>query len=70
MYYKSDTYYMLDRGDFMVSKDKTSFLLNIDKTLKTRLTELATEDERSLTSYINIVLKNHVAKCKDVKESE
>lgn len=54
----------------MVSKDKTSFLLNIDKTLKAKLIELATEDERSLTSYINIVLKNHVAKCKDIKESE
>lgn len=54
----------------MYSNEKIAFLLHIDKELKNNLMQLATEDERSLTSYINIVLKNHVAKCKDVKESE
>ena len=55
---------------YMYSDDKIAFLLHMDKTLKEKLIKLATEDERSLTSYINIVLKNHVEKCKDIKESE
>lgn len=43
-----------------VSKDKTSMLLNIDKTLKAELEQLAKADGRSLTNYITNVLKIHV----------
>ena len=44
----------------MVSKNKTGILLNIDKELKEKLIELASKEERTLTSYINYVLKKHI----------
>lgn len=43
-----------------VSKDKTGVLVNMDKTLKSELEQLAKKDNRSLTSYIVNVLKKHV----------
>ena len=43
-----------------VGKDKTGVLVNMDKTLKSELEQLAKEDNRSLTSYIVNVLKKHV----------
>ena len=39
-----------------VGKDKTGVLVNMDKTLKSELEQLAKEDNRSLTSYIVNVL--------------
>lgn len=47
-----------------VGKDKTGVLVNMDKTLKTELEQLAKEDNRSLTSYIVNVLKKHVDQSK------
>ena len=43
-----------------VGKDKTGVLVNMDKTLKTELEQLAKQDNRSLTSYIVNVLKKHL----------
>ncbi len=43
-----------------VSKDKTGVLINMDKTLKKELEQLAKADGRSLTNYIINVLKIHV----------
>jgi len=43
-----------------VSKDKTGVLINMDKTLKRELEQLAKADGRSLTNYIINVLKIHV----------
>ena len=43
-----------------IGKDKTGVLVNMDKTLKSELEQLAKEDNRSLTSYIVNVLKKHV----------
>lgn len=43
-----------------VSKDKTGVLINMDKTLKRELEQLAKADGRSLTNYITNVLKIHV----------
>jgi hypothetical protein len=45
-----------------ISKNKTSVLINMDKELKKKLELLAKEDRRSLTSYINLILENHVNK--------
>ena len=47
-----------------VGKDKTGVLVNMDKTLKSELEQLAKEDNRSLTSYIVNVLKKHVDQIK------
>lgn len=47
-----------------VGKDKTGILVNMDKTLKSELEQLAKEDNRSLTSYIVNVLKKHVDQSK------
>ena len=47
-----------------VGKDKTGVLVNMDKTLKSELEQLAKEDNRSLTSYIVYVLKKHVDQIK------
>ena len=47
-----------------VGKDKTGVLINMDKTLKSKLEQLAKEDNRSLTSYIINILKRHVDQSK------
>ena len=47
-----------------VGKDKTGVLVNMDKTLKAELEQLAKEDNRSLTSYIVNILKKHVDQSK------
>lgn len=43
-----------------ISKDKTSVLINMNKTLKAQLEELAKKDNRTLTAYIVNVLIKHV----------
>lgn len=43
-----------------VGKDKTGVLINMDKSLKSTLEDLAKKDNRSLTSYIVNILKKHV----------
>lgn len=48
-------------GDNMaVNKDKTGVLVNMDKELKEKLEQLAKEDCRSLTSFINKILTDYV----------
>lgn len=48
-------------GDNMaVNKDKTGVLVNMNKELKTKLEQLAKEDCRSLTSFINKILTDYV----------
>lgn len=43
-----------------VSKEKTGVLVNMDKTLKERLAELAKKQNRSLSNLIVTVLKDYV----------
>lgn len=43
-----------------VGKDKTGVLVNMDKELKAKLEQLAKDDGRSLTGYINNVLRKHI----------
>ena len=43
-----------------VSKEKTGVLVNMDKSLKERLTELAKKQNRSLSNLIVTVLKDYV----------
>ena len=43
-----------------VNKDKTGVLVNMDKKLKAKLEQLAKEDCRSLTSFINKILTDYV----------
>ena len=43
-----------------VRKDKTGVLVNMDKELKAKLEQLAKEDYRSLTSFINKILTDYV----------
>lgn len=43
-----------------VNKDKTGVLVNMDKKLKSKLEQLAKEDCRSLTSFINKILTDYV----------
>ena len=48
-------------GDNMaVGKDQTGVLVNMDKELKSKLEQLAKEDCRSLTSFINKILIDYV----------
>ena len=42
-----------------VGKDKTGVLVNMDKELKAKLEQLAKEDCRSLTSFINKILTDY-----------
>lgn len=42
-----------------VSKDKTGVLVNMDKTLKEKLFELAKKQNRSLSNLIVTVLKDY-----------
>ena len=51
-----------------VSEDKTGVLINMDKALKAELQELAKEDNRSLTNYINTVLEKHVDEVKQKRK--
>ena len=47
-------------GDNMaIGKDKTGVLVNMDKKLKSKLEQLAKEDCRSLTSFINKILTDY-----------
>ena len=43
-----------------VNKDKIGVLVNINKELKAKLEQLAKEDCRSLTSFINKILTDYV----------
>ena len=43
-----------------VNKDKTGVIVNINKELKAKLEQLAKEDCRSLTSFINKILTDYV----------
>ena len=43
-----------------IGKDKTGVLINMDKSLKSILEDLAKKDNRSLTSYIVNILKKHI----------
>lgn len=43
-----------------VSKDKTGVLVNMDKTLKENLSELAKKQNRSLSNLIVTILKDYV----------
>ncbi len=45
-------------------KNKVSITLDEDIIQKTK--ELAEEDDRSFSQYINMVLKNHIRKIEDV----
>jgi len=61
-------YFNQTGGDSMaVGKDKTGVLVNMDKSLKADLEQLAKEDNRSLTSYIVNVLKKHIDEIKTLK---
>ena len=51
--------------EMTVSKNKTGVLVNMDRTLKAELEELAREDNRSLTNYIVNILSKHI---EDVKK--
>ena len=46
--------------DMAVGKDKVGVLVNMDKELKAKLEQLAKEDCRSLTSFINKILTDYV----------
>lgn len=54
--------YNLQKGgfDMAVSKDKTGVLVNMDKTLKERLTKLAKKQNRSLSNLIVTILRDYV----------
>ena len=39
---------------------KTSVSITIDSTILAKIRQLAEEDDRSLSSYINLVLKSHL----------
>lgn len=54
--------YNLQKEDLSmaVSKDKTGVLVNMDKTLKEKLSELAKKQNRSLSNLIVTVLQNYV----------
>lgn len=43
-----------------VSKDKVGVLVNMDKDLKEKLTEIAKEQNRSLSNLIITILKSYV----------
>ena len=43
-----------------IGKYKTGVLVNMDKELKAKLEQLAKEDCRSLTSFINKILTDYV----------
>lgn len=43
-----------------VSKDKTGVLVNMDKTLKEKLSELAKKQNRSLSNLIVTILQSYV----------
>ena len=43
-----------------ISEDKVRATIIMDKELKAKLQNLAKEDKRSLSSYIALLLENHV----------
>ena len=43
-----------------VSSDKTRAIISLEKDLKTKLEELATNEDRSFSNYVVQVLKEHV----------
>lgn len=43
-----------------IGKDKTGVLINMDKSLKATLEDLAKKDNRTLTSYVINILKKHI----------
>lgn len=43
-----------------IAQNKTSIILYLNKELKAQLKELAEKDQRSLNSYITLVLSNHI----------
>ena len=48
-----------------VSKDKTGVLVNMDKSLKVKLSEIAKNQNRSLSNLIVTVLQNYVEDAAD-----
>ena len=55
-----DTILKKEDEHMAVSKDKTGVLINMDKALKERLSELAKKQNRSLSNLIVTVLQNYV----------
>ena len=51
----------------MIPDHKTRITIIIEKALKDKLLTLAKEDKRSLSSYIDIVLTDHIHNKKNVK---
>lgn len=51
-----------------ISKSKTGVLVNMDRTLKAELEELAKADNRTLTNYIITVLLKHMEEIKKKNE--
>ena len=43
-----------------VSNDKTRAIISLEKDLKTKLEELATNEDRSFNNYVVKILKDHV----------
>ena len=50
-----------------VSNNKIGVLINMEKDLKESLMALAKKENRSLTNYINTILKNHIDNIKKNK---
>ena len=48
---------------------KTRISLTLDEDLVTQLKDLAEEDDRSLSQYINIILKKHISE-REASENE
>lgn len=57
-------YYNGKAANMKPLKNKVSITLDEDIIQKTK--ELAEEDDRSFSQYINMVLKNHIRKIEDV----
>lgn len=47
-----------------ISKSKDRIMTTVDKDIKEELEKLAKEDDRTLSQYCSIVLKNHIKKHK------
>ena len=48
-----------------VSSDKTRAIIGLEKDLKAKLEELATNEDRSFSNYVVQVLKEHVKALED-----
>ena len=53
-----------------VSDKKTGVLVNMDKELKTKLSEIAKQDGRTLTNLINKILSDYIDENDLFKETE